>query len=67
MRLQLDYLLLVVEDVDELIGKSTGSIHSGVINGLVHEIDGFIDEYQVGFKIYNNFNGWRHRIFWLND
>jgi type III pantothenate kinase len=22
------------------------SIHSGVINGLVHEIDGFIDEYQ---------------------
>jgi type III pantothenate kinase len=29
-----------------LVGKSTGSIHSGVINGLVHEIDGFIDEYQ---------------------
>jgi type III pantothenate kinase len=30
-----------------MVGKSTsGSIHSGVINGLVHEIDGFIDEYQ---------------------
>ncbi|MBC5840919.1 type III pantothenate kinase [Flavobacterium sp. F-380] len=39
--------LLIVEDVDQLIGTSTsGSIHSGVINGLVHEIDGFIDEYQ---------------------
>jgi type III pantothenate kinase len=34
-----------------LVGKSTGSIHSGVINGLVHEIDGFIDEYQGYFKI----------------
>ncbi len=39
--------LLTLEDVDEVIGRSTsGSIHSGVINGLVHEIDGFIDEYQ---------------------
>jgi type III pantothenate kinase len=40
--------LLSFEDINALIGTSTaGSIHSGVINGLVHEIDGFIDEYEV--------------------
>lgn len=39
--------LLTREDINELVGRSTASsIHSGVINGLVHEIDGFIDEYQ---------------------
>jgi type III pantothenate kinase len=36
-----------------LIGNSTqNSIHSGVINGLVFEIDGFIDQYQ---QQYSNF------------
>jgi type III pantothenate kinase len=40
--------LLSIEDITALIGTSTkGSIHSGVINGLVHEIDGFIDEYKA--------------------
>jgi type III pantothenate kinase len=40
--------LLTAEDVTEIIGRSTtGSIHAGVINGLVYEIDGFIDEYKV--------------------
>jgi type III pantothenate kinase len=28
------------------IGRSTRSIHSGVINGVVYENDGFIDEYK---------------------
>ena len=36
-----------------LIGDSTaGSIHSGVINGIVNEIDGFIAQYEV---LYSNF------------
>jgi type III pantothenate kinase len=40
--------LLKVADISEMIGRSTaGSIHSGVINGLVYEIDGFIDEYKT--------------------
>ena len=38
--------LLQFEDPDYLIGKSTNeSIHSGVVNGFVYEIDGFIEEY----------------------
>ncbi len=37
----------------ELIGNSTpNSIHSGVINGIVNEIDGFINQYKV---VYSNF------------
>ena len=57
--------LLVLESPKDLIGKSTSeSIHSGVVNGLVYEIDGFIDEYKAAvFKFYNNFNGWRYRFF----
>ncbi|MDG2431505.1 type III pantothenate kinase [Flavobacterium sp.] len=40
--------LLTIAASADLIGKSTaGSIHSGVINGLVYEIDGFIDEYRT--------------------
>ncbi|MBS7785887.1 type III pantothenate kinase [Flavobacterium sp. CYK-55] len=32
---------------DDFIGKSTaGSIHSGVVLGVVHEIEGFIDQYE---------------------
>jgi type III pantothenate kinase len=35
------------------IGNSTAqSIHSGVVNGLIFEIDGFIDQYKV---LYSNF------------
>jgi type III pantothenate kinase len=43
--------LLALEDPKDLIGKSTAeSIHSGVANGLVYEIDGFIDEYRVRYS-----------------
>ena len=34
----------------KMIGNSTpAAIHSGVLNGLVHEIDGFIDQYRREF------------------
>ncbi|MBA0883556.1 type III pantothenate kinase [Flavobacterium undicola] len=40
--------LLTVESPKDYVGKSTTeSIHSGVVNGLVYEIDGFIDEYKA--------------------
>jgi len=40
--------LLKLEDAEDFVGKSTTeSIHSGVVNGLVYEIDGFIDEYKA--------------------
>ena len=39
--------LLSLESPKDFIGTSTSeSIHSGVVNGLVFEIDGFIDEYK---------------------
>lgn len=42
--------LLALEEPDGLVGNSTDqSIHSGVVNGLALEIDGFID----GYKQYN--------------
>ena len=42
--------LLTLENPKNLIGNSTSdSIHSGVVNGLVYEIDGFIDEYRVRY------------------
>ncbi|REG96215.1 type III pantothenate kinase [Flavobacterium aquicola] len=45
--------LLEVENPEHFIGKSTSeSMHSGVVNGLVYEIDGFIDEYKA---LYPNF------------
>jgi type III pantothenate kinase len=45
--------LLSLESPKDVIGKSTAeSIHSGVVNGLVYEIDGFIDQYRV---LYSNF------------
>jgi type III pantothenate kinase len=45
--------LLSLESPEDVIGKSTAeSIHSGVVNGLVYEIDGFIDQYRV---LYSNF------------
>jgi|TARA_B110001450_G_C17524431_1_gene441944 type III pantothenate kinase len=43
--------LLKAEDYNCLIGNSTiNSIHSGVINGLVNEIDGNILEYNKNFE-----------------
>jgi type III pantothenate kinase len=45
--------LLTIENPEKLIGNSTlTSIHSGVINGLTNEIDGFIDQYK---EQYSNF------------
>ncbi len=45
--------LLHLETPKHFIGNSTTeSIHSGVVNGLVYEIDGFIDEYKI---LYPNF------------
>ena len=39
--------LLTLDNPKDFIGNSTSqSIHSGVVNGLVYEIDGFIDEYK---------------------
>jgi type III pantothenate kinase len=38
--------LLPIKSPDSFIGNSTNeAIHSGVVNGLVHEIEGFIEEY----------------------
>lgn len=43
--------LLTLENPKDLIGNSTSdSIHSGVVNGLVYEIDGFIDEYRARYS-----------------
>ncbi|MBK0370689.1 type III pantothenate kinase [Flavobacterium agrisoli] len=43
--------LLVVEKPSHFIGNSTHqSIHSGIVNGLVYEIAGFIDEYAQSFS-----------------
>ncbi|MFC6097088.1 type III pantothenate kinase [Flavobacterium qiangtangense] len=45
--------LLKVENPENFIGNSTSeSIHSGVVNGLINEIDGFINEYK---QIYPKF------------
>jgi len=42
--------LLALEMPEQYIGNSTiQAIHSGVVNGFVYEIDGFIDEYQANF------------------
>jgi type III pantothenate kinase len=42
--------LLDLENPNSLIGDSTfDSIHSGVVNGMVYEIDGFINEYKTKF------------------
>ncbi|WP_269226488.1 type III pantothenate kinase [Flavobacterium eburneipallidum] len=43
--------LLELENPKQYIGQSTSeSIHSGVVNGLVYEIDGFIDEYKAKYS-----------------
>ena len=45
--------LMSLESPKHFIGKSTSeSIHSGVVNGLAHEIDGFIAQYK---EQYSNF------------
>lgn len=46
--------LLSVENPENFIGNSTAqSIHSGIINGITHEIEGFINQYE---KKYGNLN-----------
>jgi len=43
--------LLTLEMPQSYTGSSTSqAIHSGVVNGLVYEIDGFIDEYQANYS-----------------
>jgi type III pantothenate kinase len=43
--------LLVLEAPEHYVGNSTAqAIHSGVVNGFVYEIDGFIDEYRRNFS-----------------
>ena len=43
--------LLQLNDTVDLIGNTTeSSIHSGVINGVIHEVDGVIDQYKLRFK-----------------
>ncbi len=43
--------LLKLEEPKHFIGKSTSaSIHSGVVNGLVYEIDGFIEEFKLQYS-----------------
>jgi len=43
--------LLPFEVPEEYIGNSTvQAIHSGVVNGFVYEIDGFIDEYRSDYS-----------------
>jgi type III pantothenate kinase len=45
--------LLHLESPQYFIGNSTSeSIHTGVVNGLVYEMDGFIDQYK---EQYSNF------------
>jgi type III pantothenate kinase len=45
--------LLELENPKHFVGESTSeSIHSGVVNGLIYEIDGFIDEYKA---LHSNF------------
>jgi type III pantothenate kinase len=43
--------LLSLQEPENFIGNSTEmSIHSGIINGLTNELDGFIDQYKKDFK-----------------
>jgi type III pantothenate kinase len=43
--------LLLLESPEQYVGNSTKqAIHSGVVNGFVYEIDGFIDEYRRNFS-----------------
>ena len=43
--------LLTLENPKHFIGKSTSeSIHSGVVNGLVYEIDGFIEDFKAQYS-----------------
>jgi type III pantothenate kinase len=42
--------LLTFEEPERYIGNSTPeSMHSGVVNGFVYEIDGFIDQYKADY------------------
>ena len=42
--------MLTLENPKDFIGNSThNAIHSGVVNGLTHEIDGFITDYKLKY------------------
>jgi type III pantothenate kinase len=43
--------LLALENPQNFIGNTTNtSINAGVVNGLVHEIDGFIEDFKVNYS-----------------
>ena len=43
--------LLTIEDPESFIGNSTNqAIHSGVVNGVANEIDGFINQYKEHYS-----------------
>ncbi|MFY0482615.1 type III pantothenate kinase [Flavobacterium sp. PLA-1-15] len=43
--------LLTIENPEDFIGDSTNqAIHSGVVNGVVNEIDGFINQYKERYS-----------------
>ena len=43
--------MLDLQEPESYIGNTTAqAIHSGVVNGFVYEIDGFIDEYRANFS-----------------
>jgi type III pantothenate kinase len=43
--------LLELENPESFVGNTTStSIHSGIVNGLAYEIDGFISEYEAAFS-----------------
>jgi len=43
--------LLSAESPEHFIGRSTNqAIHSGIVNGLIHEIDGFINKYKKEYS-----------------
>jgi type III pantothenate kinase len=49
------------------VGTQQKSIHSGVVNGLVYEIDGFIDEYRAICSNFIIILTGGDTEFWLND
>jgi type III pantothenate kinase len=47
--------------------RLTESIHSGVVNGLVFEIDGFIEAYKAKYSNFIIILTGGDADFWLND
>ncbi|WP_317163846.1 type III pantothenate kinase [Flavobacterium phycosphaerae] len=60
--------LLTKSYPEKTIGNSTQeSIHSGVVNGVIHEIDGFIEEYKAQYAKFIIILTGETQNFWLND